>query len=197
MTGELWGPAPKPLTFIEKVSAFLISSDGKTLVAVGKDDHYIFSLPSKFKRILEDPIRKKLKPEINSVFVSENGKFEAVVTVTLPKEIATKEDIEQAYAAGLRSHYFGPFFGMRIRGTRYSAKNFKYPADLQRLTTPVQFLVTIRRSRETTPDKVLMTPVTLAGDYVSALTLGAAGLISIPFLLTSRPAGKATSDSTE
>ena len=125
-TKELWSNA----RYKEVVENFLISSDGKKLVVVGKKYHYIFDLESDLKEILLSERKEKLVTLFDTFKIGENNKIEGhYILYYETKRDHSDQDLEwfrqKGFVKSEKNHWLSKEIDYykkgRVSGTRYLA----------------------------------------------------------------------------
>ncbi|NIF45047.1 hypothetical protein F3J14_30160 [Burkholderia sp. Tr-862] len=165
--------------YYERVSAFMITEDGKKLVVLGRDYHYIFDLPASLRPVLQSGYRKSL----HTAFTDFHGNGSGVTghyRIVLPKD-ASADDQQAATADGFTAARAGLVLEGDIGGKRYSTDGFADKAKdkdnaAQAFNQPYNVYVRESPSVVGMGLRILATPVTVAADGV--LVLG--GIVLLP-----------------
>ncbi|MFL9870615.1 hypothetical protein [Paraburkholderia megapolitana] len=161
----------------ENVSAFMITEDGKKLVVLGDQYHYIFDLPDKLRPVLMSRYRKSLSSTFFG-FRVDGDSVTGAYFLKLPKN-ASDEDRQAALADGFKEEYSGFTFGGDIAGKRYSATGFERNLPAQSFNKHYSVSIQESLSPAEIGVRVLATPITLTAD--GALVLG--GVLLAPIFL--------------
>ncbi|WP_233874760.1 hypothetical protein [Paraburkholderia adhaesiva] len=164
---------PEYRTYTETVSQILISADGKNLVFIGEDYHYIFDAPEHFAQLLDSPLHKDLTATFNSFSVSTNGAVTGFVRLELDN-IGEKDAII-ASQYDFRTAGKKMWRNLNLSGKRYQAGSFQGAGDQKHLNTPYIVNVKEELPRGGKRALVLLTPVTVAAD-------GVLMILSLPLL---------------
>ncbi|PCE32552.1 hypothetical protein [Burkholderia ubonensis] len=169
----------KDKDYVESVSAFLITEDGKQLVVLGDRYHYIFALPDKLRPVLMSGYRKSLRSSFDRFKVDGSAVTGHYRTVLPPD--ASAEDRQAAVADGFTEAKNGLAFDGEISGKRYSADGFAQmqKTAAQPFNKPYRVWIHEPLSAFDKGLRLLATPVTVAADGV--LVLG--GVVLLPFAL--------------
>lgn len=164
---------PEYRTYAETVNQILISADGKNLVFIGPDYHYIFDAPEHFAQVLDSPLHKDLTATFDSFSVSTDGAVNGVVRLELAN--LDEKDTILASQYGFRTAGKKMWRHLKMSGKRYQAGSSLEAIEEKRLNTP--YVVDVR---ETLPPGgkralALLTPVTVAAD-------GALMIVALPLL---------------
>ncbi|VWC76056.1 5-formyltetrahydrofolate cyclo-ligase [Burkholderia lata] len=163
--------------YSEQVSGFMMTEDGKKLVVLGTDYHYIFDLPAQLRPVLMSGYRKSLHTTF-AAFHASGGSVTGHYRIVLPKD-ASDGDRQAAAADGFTAEQAGLVLEGDISGKRYSTEGFadKYKTSTQPFNQP--YSVYIRQSPSVVGMglRILATPITVAADGV--LVLG--GVVLLPF----------------
>jgi len=171
---------PKYQNYTETVNQILFSADGKKLVFIGPEYHYIFDVPEHLEALLNSPLHKKMTAEIVAFSVNRDAKVTGRVYLNIEKP--NDDEKSQVMALGFLDSHDGHslycFFD--LQGTRYSAKGFNMPASTMRLNQ--SYAVNVREQLPIGVKKalVLLTPLTVAAD-------GAIVLLAIPLIIFGGP----------
>ncbi|UEP31038.1 MULTISPECIES: hypothetical protein [unclassified Burkholderia] len=163
----------------EHVSAFMITEDGKKLVVLGSDYHYIFDLPDSLRPVLQSGYRKSLHTAFTDFHASGSG-VTGHYRIVLPKD-ASADDQQAAAANGFTAARAGLVLEGDIGGKRYSTDGFADKAKdkdnaAQAFNQPYNVYVRESPSVVGMGLRILATPVTVAADGV--LVLG--GILLVP-----------------
>ncbi|WP_321806947.1 hypothetical protein [Burkholderia sp. BCC1993] len=169
----------KDSNYHEQVSGFLITEDGKKLVVLGTDYHYIFDLPASLRPVLLSGYRKSL----HTAFIGFHASGSSVTgryRILLPKE-ASADDQTAATADGFTAGQTGLVLEGDIGGKRYSTDGFVARDKVNDNTAQAfnqRYIVYITESPSALGMglRILATPVTVAADGV--LVLG--GIVLVP-----------------
>jgi hypothetical protein len=184
LTEKLLKDSPRTMerhTYTETVSAFLITSDGKKLVVLGNGYHYIFNAPPNLIQALQASFHPLISASLSG-FTVENNEVSGRYELSLDPK-AGDEQKAAARKIGFEPDTDGSLvLRDTLTGTRYSAKDFNPAAIKNKFNKTYRVEVSEWSATGGGPGaKILLTPVTLAGDGVLIL-IGTAVLI--PLLLT-------------
>ncbi len=167
-TPELYKhPAEDSRTFVEEVSTFLITQDGKNLIVVGKQHHYIFTPSDTLKFILTSPEKKYVKASFNGFSISSDQAVYGSYTLTVDaKQGLPAESIKLLIAKGFthNAKQKNLTYQGSVQGTRYLADKFQLPATMQ---LNQKYTITMRESyasASATMERILLTPLAIAAD---------------------------------
>ncbi|KWF89405.1 hypothetical protein [Burkholderia cepacia] len=163
--------------YSEYVTSFMITQDGKKLVVLGTNYHYIFDLPAQLRPVLLSGYRKSLRTTFAD-FHARGGSITGHYRIVLPKD--APDDARQAASAdGFTAGTAGLALEGNIEGKRYSTEGFA--AKDKGATQPFneRYSVYIRESPSVAGIglRILATPITVAADGL--LVLG--GIVLVPF----------------
>ncbi|VWC46427.1 5-formyltetrahydrofolate cyclo-ligase [Burkholderia lata] len=173
-------------TYVEHVSAFMITKDGKKLVVLGERYHYIFDLPDKLRPVLTASYRKSLHTSFGSFRVDGSdvtGQYRTVLSKDAPDD-----ERQAATADGFRTSRTQIALDGNVVGKRYSTEGFSLKPDSTAQSFNERYTVAIDEAPSAFAKglRILATPVTVAADGV--LVLG--GILLLPvalFSLKDRP----------
>jgi hypothetical protein len=87
--------------YSEIISSILISVDGKNIVVLGKDFHYIFDAPSDLVKILSSPLHKKVEGNLYGFSVNGDNIIKWQLALQTKKRLsARKKKISLARVQG-------------------------------------------------------------------------------------------------
>ncbi|KVH33033.1 hypothetical protein [Burkholderia cepacia] len=161
----------------EYVSGFMITQDGKKLVVLGTDYHYIFDLPAQLRPVLLSGYRKSLHTTFAD-FHARGGSITGHYRIVLPKDVP--DDTRQAASTdGFTAVPAGLALEGDIEGKRYSTAGFTEKDKGTAQPFNQRYAVYIRESPSVVGMglRILATPITVAADGV--LVLG--GIVLVPF----------------
>ncbi|MBN3788244.1 hypothetical protein [Burkholderia sp. Ac-20353] len=166
----------KDKKYIESVSAFMITEDGKKLVVLGDQYHYIFDLPEQLRPVLMSSYRKSLRSSFYS-FHADGSSVTGHYRTALPQD-ASAADRQAAVADGFAETKNGVVLDGEISGKRYTANGFAPMQNTaaQAFNERYQVFITEPLSAFDKGLRLLATPVTVAADGV--LVLG--GIVLVP-----------------
>ncbi|WP_423368022.1 hypothetical protein [Burkholderia sp. LMG 32019] len=167
----------KDNAYREYVSGFMITQDGKKLVVLGTDYHYIFDLPAQLRPVLLSGYRKSLHTTFAD-FHARGGSITGHYRIVLPKD--APDDARQAASAdGFTAEPAGLVLEGDIDGKRYSTEGFAEKDKGTAQPFNQRYSVYIRESPSVVGMglRILATPITVAADGV--LVLG--GIVLVPF----------------
>ncbi|MGU7773944.1 hypothetical protein ACV229_27665 [Burkholderia sp. MR1-5-21] len=169
----------KDKQYLESVSAFMITEDGKQLVVLGEQYHYIFDMPDKLRPVLLSGYRKSLRSSFYS-FYADGSAVTGRYQTALPRN-ASAETQQAAAADGFKDDGNGLALNGEISGKRYSANGFAQVQKTAALPFNERYQVSITEPLSAFDKglRLLATPVTVAADGV--LVLG--GVVLLPVAL--------------
>lgn len=179
LSGCLTPKLYKDSAYRERVSEFLITEDGKKLVVMGTNYHYIFDLPDSLRPVLLSGYRKSFRSAFTG-FHASGSNVTGHYQILLLKD-ASADDQQAATADGFTAAQAGLVLEGEIAGKRYSAEGFAGNDSAARQTFNERYSVYIEESPSAVGMgmRILATPVTVAADGVLAL----GGVVLAPFVL--------------
>lgn len=166
-TPELYKhPAEDSRTLFEEVSSFLITQDGKNLIVVGKQHHYIFTANDTLKFILTSPEKKRVKAVFNDFSISSDQSVYGSYTLTVPLQGLPAETTKLLIAKGFTNNptQKNLIYQGSVQGTRYLADKFQLPATM---LLNQKYTITMHESyasASATIERILLTPLAIAAD---------------------------------
>jgi len=179
-THDLWSSGGSE-AYSEDVSSVLISRDGKTLVVLGTNYHYIFDAPPVLVRTLRSPFHEAVRATLGRFEIESGGTTTGKLDLWVPSA-ASAADREAARAAGYTKTDAGRLeFKTELTGKRYFAGNFDLKKSTQQpLNKNYTVEVTVERPMGSTAAKIVLTPVTVTVDGV--LLIASIPLLVVTFL---------------
>lgn len=169
------GETPDYIHYAEKVDQILISADGKKVVFIGPEYHYIFDAPEHMAALLDSPLHKGLAARFSTFSVSSGGAVDGLINLTLEKPDEGGLELARGYGFDDTSDA-GTFRDIVIlTGKRYRAGTFNGASANKPLNT--SYVVQVREKAPMNAKKALalLTPVTIAAD-------GVLTILSVPLL---------------
>jgi hypothetical protein len=156
--------------YSEDISSVLISQDGKKLVVIGRQHHYVFEAPQGILQTLRSPFHKSVAASFGRFGVAADGRTTGQYGLFVGKD-APNQDQADALAAGYKPDKDDGFLSLRgkLKGIRYNAGNVDIPSVAQKLNRTYRVDITVDPSAVSTAAKVLLTPITVAADGVLIL----------------------------
>jgi hypothetical protein len=154
--------------FIEEVNSFLITADGKQLIVVGKQYHYIFAADDEtLKFILTWAEKKRVKASFENFVINSNQAVSGMYTLAVDTgQSLTAESNQLLVSKGFVNNtvqktlvYHGA-----LHGVRYLADKFVLPATMQ---LNQKYSITMREdypSASSVLGRILLTPLAMAAD---------------------------------
>ncbi|WP_295550887.1 hypothetical protein [uncultured Pseudacidovorax sp.] len=162
--------------YTENIRGFFMTSDGNSLVILGKSHHYVFAAPPALTAALKPALHSAAgAAEFWGFDVDGNNVIRGTVLLRLKKDLSPDQQA-LAKEAGFDEAGSGWSKRVELRGTRYSADRFTGPVS-QRFNQDYTVLVREDASPGVTALKVAATPVTVLAD--GALALGAVALLPV------------------
>lgn len=174
--------------FKEEISSFLITKDGKKLIVIGKEYHYIFDANEALKFVSGAGSKKKqIKASFSSFRIKKDQSISGNYTFTAGNK---HQPLEPAFKTRLLAKGFTPHPAIKnrltykgsLQGTRYLINELEIPATMK-LSKAYQIDMIeeqVLTASEVTK-RILLTPLALSADGV--IILG--GVIVSPFVLLS------------
>ena len=168
----------------ETIDRFLVTEDGKKLVVLGKQYHYILDMPAHLEAVLAAPYRKWVTASLYG-FVAKgdkiNGEFD--LHIRDARKRMTADDYQRALADGFTERAAKLVLLGSVSGTRYTTDGFKLDQNSSTFNEPYEISVTDAITPVGKAARLLVTPVTLAAD--GALVIGAVVLspLIVPILM--------------
>ncbi|MCD9227685.1 hypothetical protein LPV64_02325, partial [Ralstonia pseudosolanacearum] len=174
----------------ETVDRFLVSENGKKLVVLGKQYHYILDMPEHLQAVLSAPYRKRVTASLYD-FVAEGDKITGKFNLQVhdARTRMTAEDRQRALADGFTEHYGVLALQGSVSGTRYRTDGFKQEQVPSAFNEPYEINVTDAITPAGKAVRLLATPVTLTAD--GALVIGAVVLFPLIVVLVAPSAALA------
>jgi hypothetical protein len=173
----------------ENVDSVLISADGKQLVFLGPDYHYIFDAPPALVGALRTPaLHGLIRGELGTFRVDTEGKISGGIKLIGERHMGDDPALEAQFTAlGFKDAYGNWQFEGQLSGTRYAANGFKLPASMRDQGAALNraYSVDVREpdSGLRTAGKVLVTPVAVGADGVVLAGAAAAAVVLVPVVV--------------
>ena len=170
----------------ENVDSVLISADGKQLVFLGPDYHYIFDAPPALVGALRTPaLHGLIRGELGTFKVDTEGKISGRIKLIGERHMGDDPSLEAQFKALGFEYAYGDWqFEGQLSGTRYAANGFRLPASMQEKGAALRhaYTVDVREpdSGLRTAGKVLATPVAVGADGVVLAGAAAAAVVLVP-----------------
>ena len=179
-------PAEDTRNFVEEVSTFLITQDGKSLIVAGKQHHYIFAINDTLKFILNWSEKKRIKTAFQNFAIRSNQSVSGMYTLTvndgqdlapeIKKLLLSKGFSENKSQNTLEHHGW-------LQGTRYLADKFKMPAAMQLNQKYSINMTEYQPSASAIVKRILLTPLAVAADGALIVIGGGLAVMAAPFML--------------
>lgn len=182
-TETLWKSKPASDDYVERVSSVLISKDGKTLVIVGSNYHYIFEAPPTIVRTLTSDYQRYVGASLGTFTVDGAQRLTGTFVLHL-RDDAPDGAKTSAKNAGFVEDASGYLRSDGVlSGTRYDAGNVNIGADARALNREYHVNINVPRSQNADlPRKLLLTPLTVAVDGVLIAGGIALVVVAMPFV---------------
>ena len=123
LTPKLW----KKSYYHDDVEQFLISQEGKNIIFIGTNYHYIFSNNSNIQKMLKEKNTSKLKMVIGDFEIKSNNKIEGDIKFIISQHDIGNKNRTIVKDLGLkrskyRHHYHEYVKNIHLTGTRYLPK---------------------------------------------------------------------------
>ena len=171
----------------EEISSFLITKDGKKLIVIGKEYHYIFPADETLKFIAS----WSNKTQVRALFSSFKIKTDQTLSGSYTFNIGDKDyPLTSEITTLLETKGFKPHIGLKnmmthkgqLQGTRYLIGEVEIPQTMKlRKTYQISMIEAQVLSASEVTKRILLTPLALSADGVIIL----AGVIVSPFVLFS------------
>lgn len=152
--------------YTEEISSLFISKDGKTLVAVTQNYHYIFEAPKVVVNTLQKSFHQYVSANFSDFHVDENEVTKGRLTLTISD--APEAEIASATSSGYKKYTNAISANCDLIGKRYKA-NGAISAEKYVLNHPYKIFVTAPDSTSEKAAKLLLSPITIAVDGVLIL----------------------------
>jgi hypothetical protein len=172
-------------SFTEEVASFLITEDGKKLIVIGKNHHYIFTANDTLKFIMHWSERKRVKASFSSFNIKNDQSLTGSYKLTIPIQTELPSEIRQQLIAKGFTHnprrktlsYQGT-----LQGQRYVADQFKIPNSLMlNKTYRIHMTEASPLSATRVVKRIVLTPLAVAADGL--LLLGGAPIYLFSLML--------------
>jgi hypothetical protein len=165
----------KPHRYSEEISSVLVSKDGKMVVAITKDYHYIFSATSDVSAALQAPLQRQMTGIFGMLHVDSDGAVNLPYTLLLDP---TSGPEERAIAIAAQFQVRGNEVASRgvLNGTRYRSGGIEARGEAVALNRKYEIAVHAEQGSAEKLGKALLTPITVAAD-------GALMLVSLPLVV--------------
>ena len=122
--GGLNGTYGTDRTYYETISSFLISQDGKKIVVLGEQHHYIFDASDNLTKIRKSSFRPSVYAKFSEFYIKDDI-VKGGYTLILKKD-ASKPEKAEAKATGFQPASDGSLeLTEHMTGTVYSAEKFE------------------------------------------------------------------------
>ncbi len=170
---------PEYRQYKETVNQVLISQDGKTIVILGAEHHYIMNAPENLVASIQSGFHAKLQASFRTFTVNLEGNIHGELTMQLDAS-ATGHEREQAKAMkfdayGVRDSSVALQRTFVLRGKRYAAGKFALPPQATPLNQSYTIAVDEQQPVGGKAALAVLTPITVAAD-------GALVLLAIPLI---------------
>jgi hypothetical protein len=165
----------------EEVSEILLSTDGKNIVFLGREFHYIMEAPATILSLTQSTLSQKIITRFGDFFVNEKNELHGTVEMTTMDTLSDHE-FDLASSLGFRV-LMGKIMRLEltVTGKRYTSNNIINPAtNKYKLNKNQTISISAKPSSLENALKAPLTPITLAADGV--LTLLTVALIPFVFL---------------
>ena len=156
-------------SYTEEVTSVLMSEDGKKLVFIGDDYHYIFDAPVRLSHSLRSSFRKSLFAKFKGFRVDKNDHIIGNITISLD-ESASEEDKEKAIRLGYDKQSVGPALELSLQGKRYKSGGVTTDRVGYKLNYTYKITVLEERSSLEKSALTALTPITVLADGVLVIT---------------------------
>lgn len=122
-------PSARAMPYKETINSVLISSDGKTLVVLGQDYHYIFDLPASLLKTLQGSFHPYVQATISRFTV--NASNEVIGNVLLRLGDTPEDAKTAALQAGFVERNGNTLLSLQMHGRRYKASQVEVQPQYQ------------------------------------------------------------------
>jgi hypothetical protein len=147
----------------ESVSAVLISQDGKHLVVVTPEYHYIFDAPSVILLTVNSPLHRFISADLYGFRVQNTGQITGRFMLDVNKD-APDETQNEAIGIGYKRYGTRINYVGHIRGMRYRASNIQSGLSSKKLNQTYNIEISEEQSQGEKALKVPLSPITVAVD---------------------------------
>jgi hypothetical protein len=159
---------------VESVSSVLISADGKNLVVITPEYHYIFENADFILTILRSSFHKYVSADFSLFQVSSFGAVDGEITFYVDLD-APEPEIEKAVSVGFKRVEFAIKTSVKLTGKRYKSNGVEPKIEAYKLNKEYSISVYARQPA----GEVLLTPIVAVGDtFVLVL-----GVLLLPVML--------------
>lgn len=151
----------EPDEYEEQVSSLLISQDGKHIIIITKQYHYIFDAPSTVVASVKSDYRAAITASFSGFDVNADGETSGSVALYIARP--DQEILQAAVNDGYTRTEHGLIFDSMLKGMRYPAGNFVMAQSYQ-LNNSYAISVTAEQSKLKKARNLLISPVTIAVD---------------------------------
>lgn len=176
-------PVEASRSFTEDVSTFLITENGKQLIVIGKEHHYIFNANDTLKFILQWSEKKRVSASFSNFYIKSDQSLSGSYTLTIKSsQSLTAAENKLLISKGFKKTarktlvYRGD-----LQGTRYLADKFKVPATMQLNQKYTIKMVEYEFSAAKVVKRILLTPLALTADGLLILGGGPVLLLNLIF----------------
>jgi flagellar basal body L-ring protein FlgH len=174
VTHELREKIRSDASYTEEISSVLMSEDGKKLVFIGDDYHYIFDAPVGLSQSLRSSFQKSLFASFKEFRVDKNDNITGNITISLD-ESASQQDKEEAIRLGYDKQSVSPVLELSLQGKRYKSGGVTTDRVGYKLNYTYKVPVLEGRSSLEKAALTAATPITVLADGV--LVIGGSTLI--------------------
>jgi hypothetical protein len=175
-------PAPRQHAYTETLHSVLVSEDGRHLVAIGSNHHYVFEATENLVRALRSPVHAQVTAVFSPFHVAATNDVSGDVTLVLAGD-ASPAQRQAAEALGLKPDADGRWTSTtRLYGHRFTG--WAYQVGLQKDALNRTYTVEVTSDAGVAARAVdsVDTPIRIAADGVQLLYYAPLAPVILPML---------------
>ena len=165
LTHELRESIKRDASYTEEFTSVLMSEDGKKLIFIGIDYHYIFDAPVWLSQSLRSSFRKSLFFKFKKFRIGTDNNITVNITISLD-ESASQEHKEEAIELGYDKRSVSPALELSLQGKRYKSGGVSTDRVEYKLNYIYKVEVLAERSSLEKSALTATTPITVLADGV-------------------------------
>jgi hypothetical protein len=174
--------APHPHAYTETIHSVLVSDDGKHVVAIGSNHHYVFETTEDLVRALRSPVHAQISATFSPFHVAATGDVSGDVTLRLADD-ATDAQRDAAEALGLKRDADGHWASTtRLYGHRFTGWTYQVGLQKDALNRAYTVEVTSDQDVAARVGDSVATPIRIAADGVQLLYYAPLAPVVLPML---------------